>query len=66
MAMMHNSLLNYYESIFAFKQFHGWNTSEIENLIPWEMEVIVSLLGNYIETKKSKAQQDRATRMSMG
>jgi len=57
MAMMHNSLLNYYETIFAFKQYHQWNISEIYEMIPWELEVMTSLLGNYIETKKLKENQ---------
>ena len=66
MAMMHNNLLNYYESIFAFKQYHGWSITEIETLLPWELEVMASLLGNYIETKKMKARQNQATAASMG
>jgi len=57
MAMMHNSLLNYYETIFAFKQYHQWSISEIYEMIPWELEVMTSLLGNYIETKKLKENQ---------
>jgi hypothetical protein len=57
MAMMHNSLIAYYERLFAFKQFHGWNVSEIEELLPWEFEVMTSLLGNYLETVELKKKQ---------
>ena len=65
MAMMHNSLINYYESTFAFKQYHGWSISEINDLLPWELEVMASLLGNYIEAKKAQAKQNQVTRDSM-
>ena len=60
MAMMHNSLIAYYERLFAFKQFHGWNVSEIEELLPWEFEVMTSLLGNYLETMELKKKQAMA------
>ena len=50
MAMMHTSLVQHYERIFAFKQYHGWSISEIEDLIPWELDVMTTLLSNYLET----------------
>ena len=60
MAMMHTSLINYYERIFAFKQYHQWNISEIEDLIPWEFDVMTSMLSNYIETLEQKRKQQEA------
>jgi len=63
MAMMHNSLLNYYETIFAFRQFHSWNIDEVYDLIPWELEVMSSLLSNYLEAQKLKENQ-RITSMN--
>lgn len=50
MAMMHTNLITHYERIFAFKQYHGWSLTEIESLIPWELDVMTSLLSNYLET----------------
>ena len=50
MAMMHTSLVQHYERIFAFKQYHGWYISEIEDLMPWELDVMTTLLSNYLET----------------
>ena len=57
MAMMHNNLMNYYETIFALKQYHGWDMREIEECIPWELEVYTTLLSNYLETKKLQEKQ---------
>lgn len=66
MAMMHNSLINYYERIFAFKQYHQWNISEIEDLIPWEFEVMTSLLSNYLESIEMQRKQSQVTSDTMG
>jgi len=55
--MMHTSLVNYYEKVFAFKQYHGWSVSEMEELLPWEFEVMAGLLNNYLETVEMKRKQ---------
>ena len=57
MAMMHTSLVQHYERIFAFNQYHGWSITEIENLIPWELEVMTTLLSNYLETLEMHRKQ---------
>lgn len=57
MAMMHTSLINYYERVFAFKQYHQWNISEIDDLLPWELDVMTSLLSNYMEKKEMDRKQ---------
>ena len=50
MAMMHTNLVQHYERIFAFKQYHHWSINEIEDLMPWELDVMTSMLSNYLET----------------
>ena len=47
--------MNYYERIFAFRQYHNWTFDDVENLYPWELDVMMSLLSNYIE----KVEMDR-------
>jgi hypothetical protein len=66
MAMMHNNLINYYERIFAFQQYHNWNMSEIEELMPWEFDVMTSMLSNYLETMELQRKQAAAGGMHMG
>ena len=66
MAMMHDDLVSYYERIFAFKQYHQWNISEIEELIPWEFEVMTSLLSNYLESIEMQRKQSQVSSDSMG
>lgn len=62
MAMMHNSIMHYYERIFAIRQYHGWSLTEIEELIPWELDVMSSLISGYIETRQMYEAQRLANR----
>ena len=55
--MAHTTLESYYRTNFALIQHHKYSLTELENMIPWEREVYVSLLQNYIEEENLKAQQ---------
>ena len=51
----------YYERIFAFRQYHNWSLDDVESMMPWELDVMMSLLSNYIEKiemDKRHAQQN--------
>jgi hypothetical protein len=52
--MSHESLATYYQVNFALVQHHKYSLTEIENMIPWEKEVYVSLLQQYIEEENLK------------
>ena len=53
-------LMNYYKINFALLQYHKYSLTEIENLIPWERDVYISLLEAHIEEEKLKQQQQQA------
>lgn len=55
--LYHNDVNSYYETNFALMQYHSWSISEIEDMIPWEREVYIKLLQNYLEKKKLEAAQ---------
>ncbi len=38
-------------------QYHKYSLTEIENMMPWEREVYLALLKNYIEDENLKYQQ---------
>ena len=42
-------------------QHHKYSLTEIENMIPWERDVYISLLVNYIkeENEKRKREQEK-------
>lgn len=62
MAMMHNSLIAHYERIFALKQYHNWTLMELDDLLPWELDVVTSLLNNYLEYQDAQRKQAAANR----
>ena len=55
--MAHNSLESYYETNFALMQHHKYSLTELENMLPWEREVYVALLQNYLEKQRLEQQQ---------
>jgi len=54
MALSHNTLGNYYSLNFSLMQHHKYSLSEIENMIPWEREIYVSMLVDFIEQENAK------------
>lgn len=38
-------------------QHHNWSLSEIENMMPWERTVYVSMLLNYLKEQQAKTKQ---------
>ena len=57
--MSHTSLEVYYKTNFASIQYHKYSLTEIENMIPWEREVYVTMLSQHIEEENLKAQQNQ-------
>jgi hypothetical protein len=49
-------LENYFRTNFALIQFHKYSLTEIENLIPWERDIYISMLIEHLEEEKLKAQ----------
>ncbi len=55
--MAHIDLESFYKLNFALMQHHKYSLTEIENMMPWEREVYLGLLNQYIEEENLKAQQ---------
>ncbi|MAL15705.1 MAG: hypothetical protein CL554_20065 [Algoriphagus sp.] len=55
--MAHTSLESYFKINFALMQHHKYSLTEIENMIPWEKDVYVTLLEQYIEEENLKNKQ---------
>ena len=56
--MAHMSLESYFRLNFALMQYHKYSLTEIENMIPWEKEIYLTLLQQYVEEENLKAQQE--------
>ena len=57
-ALSHDSLENYYQTNFALIQHHNYSLSELENMIPWERDIYLGLLLNYIKEENEKNEQE--------
>jgi hypothetical protein len=53
----HESLENYFRVNFALLQYHKYSLTEIENMIPWEREIYLTLLENHIREEEEKSQR---------
>jgi hypothetical protein len=52
-------LKNYFETNFALMQHHKYNLSDVENMLPWEKGVYVTMLVNFIKEENEKLQQEK-------
>ena len=62
--LSHDSLYNYYETNFSLMQHNKYSLTELDNMIPFEREIYVSLLMKYIkeENEKMKEQERKMKR----
>lgn len=61
---MHDTLENYYKTNFALMQHHKYSLTELENMMPWERDVYVSLLLAFI-AEEERRQSQQQNRMSL-
>jgi hypothetical protein len=54
--MAHTNLESYFKINFALMQHHKYSLWDIENMLPWERDVYVSLLQQHIEEENAKNQ----------
>lgn len=55
--LCHIDLQSYYQMIFAMVQHHKYSIKELEDLMPFERDIYVGLLMNYLKTLEQKRQQ---------
>jgi len=55
----------YYKTNFAMMQYHGYSLNELEAMIPWEREIYIGLLVQYLRDKEEKRKQQEAKRNSI-
>ena len=55
--MTHIDLESYFKLNFALMQHHKYSLTEIENMMPWERDIYVGLLNQWVEEENLKAKQ---------
>lgn len=57
MSLSQDNLVNYYKLNFALIQHHKYSLQEIENMLPWEREIYVALLTQFIRDENERLKQ---------
>jgi hypothetical protein len=56
--------MNFFKTNFSLMQYHKYNLSDIENMMPWEKFIYVDMLNQYIkhqeDLKRDQAAQRKA------
>lgn len=52
--MSHNNIGNYYELTFSLVQHHKYSITEIENMFPFERDLYVELLVDFLKSQEEK------------
>ena len=60
MTLSHDSLQNYYKTNFALMQPHKYSLEELDNMIPFEREIYVELLSQWIKEENERLEKERA------
>jgi len=58
----HDNLKNYYTTNFSLMQHHKYSLTELENMLPWERDIYVTMLIQYIEQENEKIKQRQQSR----
>jgi len=59
-ALSHESVLNYYQTNFQLMQHHKYSLTELEEMMPWEREIYIMLLLQYLKEEKERRKQEEA------
>jgi hypothetical protein len=56
--MAHMDLESYFKINFSLITHYKYSLTEIENMIPWERDIYLALLNQFVEEENLKAQQN--------
>lgn len=59
LTLSYESLVNYFQLNFSLMQHHNYSLTEIENMIPWEREIYVTMLINHLKEERDKILQKK-------
>ena len=60
--LSHDSLANHYQTNFAMIQHHKWSLTELDTMIPFERQIYVSLLQQWIKEENERVRSQNAKR----
>jgi hypothetical protein len=51
--------VNYYQTNFQLIQNHNYSLNDVENMIPWEREIYLSMLMDQLKEQREEAERQR-------
>jgi hypothetical protein len=60
--LSHDNLVNYFKTNFSLMQHHHYSLTELEMMMPWEREIYVTLLVEWIKEENERRQQESKMR----
>lgn len=57
--LSHETLENHYKMNFALMQHHKYSLAELDNMIPFEREIYVYMLVEYLEEERRKIEAEK-------
>ena len=58
--LSHDSLANHYQTNFAMIQHHKWSLTELDTMIPFERQIYVALLQQWIKEENERVRSQNA------
>ena len=58
--LSHESVLNYYNTNFQLMQHHNYSLEELENMMPWEREIYIMLLMQFLKEEQERQKNEQA------
>ena len=58
MSLSHENLYNYYKTNFGMMQHHNYSLTELENMLPWEREIYIGLLVEFLREEREKMEAE--------
>jgi hypothetical protein len=52
--------MNHYKMNFSLMQYHKYSLAELDNMIPFEREVYVTMLIKFLEEEKARMEAQKA------
>jgi hypothetical protein len=58
--LAHENIINYYKTNFALVQHHKYSLTELEEMIPFERDIYVTLLAQHIKEENERIKEQEA------
>jgi hypothetical protein len=59
LSLSHDNLANYYQLNFNLMQHHKYSLTELDNMIPFEREIYINMLMEWIEKENERIQREQ-------